>query len=140
MVERQFHMNPIAPLQVVAAVIERDGRILICQRSRNGRHPLQWEFPGGKVEPGETVQEALARELREELAIEARIGEELDSYEFHYAQATRATRLFFFRVTEFDGEPRNLEFAQILWETPAALPSYDFLKGDVEFVARLATR
>lgn len=132
------HQTSLPPLQVVAAVIERDGLILICQRPRTSKHALQWEFPGGKVEPGETIREALARELREELAIEARIGDQLDNYDFHYAPTDRATRLFFFRVTEFEGEPRNLEFEQILWETPAALPSYDFLQGDLEFVARLA--
>ena len=61
-------------MEVVAAVIERDGQILIGQRKARGRHGLKWEFPGGKVEPGEEPRAALARELREELAIEAVIG------------------------------------------------------------------
>jgi mutator protein MutT len=128
----------VPPLEVVAAVIERDGRILICQRPRTSKHALQWEFPGGKVEPGETAPDALARELREELAIEARIGQQLASYDFHYAAADRATRLLFFRVTDFDGEPQNLEFEQIKWEMSDALPAYNFLEGDIEFVASLA--
>ena len=70
-----------AGLDVVAAVMMRDGKILIGQRKRGGRHPLKWEFPGGKVEPGEDPRAALARELREELDVEAVIGEEMDSYE-----------------------------------------------------------
>lgn len=122
-------------LHVVAAVIERDGRVLICQR-KTGRHALKWEFPGGKVEPGESPQEALARELREELAIDASIGEELGTHEIRYADGPRI-RLQFYRVTEFAGEPVNLEFERIVWERRENLAEYDFLDGDVEFVRRL---
>jgi 8-oxo-dGTP diphosphatase len=125
---------------VVAAVIERGGQILIGQRRRDAsKHALKWEFPGGKVEAGETPQQGLARELREELAIKADIGPQIESYEFYYPGSTRATCLLFFRVTEFAGEPQNLDFEQILWVTVAALPGYDFLEGDVAFVARLAS-
>jgi 8-oxo-dGTP diphosphatase len=126
------------PLQVVAAVIEREGRILIGQRKRDAKHPLKWEFPGGKVEPGETPEAGLIRELREELAIEAVVGPHLESYEFHYPGSERATCLLFFRVTEFTGEPRNLDFEQILWVSVGSLAEYDFLEGDVAFVGRLA--
>jgi 8-oxo-dGTP diphosphatase len=124
-------------IQVVAAVIERGGRILIGQRKPGGRHPLKWEFPGGKVEPGEDARAALARELTEELGIDAAIGEEIEAYDFRYGNGPE-TRLRFFRVTRFQGEPRNLDFAQIAWEEPALLPAYDFLEGDVDFVRRLA--
>jgi 8-oxo-dGTP diphosphatase len=123
-------------MKVVAAVIERDGRVLICQR-KGGRHALKWEFPGGKVERGESPQEALARELREELAIGARIGEEMHRLEARYGNGPLIF-LTFFRVTEFSGEPRNLQFAQIVWELRGKLPEYDFLEGDVEFVRTLA--
>ncbi len=133
-------MQPQSPLLVVAAVIELDGRILIGQRKPDSKHALKWEFPGGKVEEGEDPRDALQRELREELAIEAVIGEQIDAYEFRYPGASRATALVFFQVTEFTGKPQNLDFAQILWDTRAALPNYDFLEGDVEFVKRLATR
>jgi 8-oxo-dGTP diphosphatase len=98
---------------------------------------LKWEFPGGKVEPGEDARMALARELREELNVDAVIGEEMDSYEVCYADGFRA-QLHFHRVTEFQGEPRNLDFEQIVWERPERLPDYDFLEGDVTFVAKVA--
>ena len=124
-------------VEVVAAVVTRDGKILIGQRKRNGRHPLKWEFPGGKVEPGEDPRVALARELREELNVEAVIGEELDSYEVNYGDGFRLM-LHFYRVTQFQGEPRNLDFEQIVWERPERLPDYDFLEGDVSFVAKVA--
>ena len=124
-------------VEVVAAVIERAGLILIGQRKPRGRHGLKWEFPGGKVEPGEEAREALARELREEQGIEARIGDEIERYDFSYS-AGHVTRLIFFHVTEFTGEPANLDFAQIAWVPCSRLPDYDFLEGDVAFVLRLA--
>jgi 8-oxo-dGTP diphosphatase len=124
-------------MTVVAAVIERDGRVLICQRRPGKRHPLKWEFPGGKVEPEEDPRDALQRELREELAIEAQVGEELDQYEVRYADG-KSIGLRFYRVTEFTGEPRNLEFERMVWETKARLGEYDFLEGDVKFVRRLS--
>jgi len=120
-------------MEVVAAVIERDGRILICQRKRGGPHALKWEFPGGKVEPGEDSPSALARELREELRIEASIGPLL-----HIEM--QPIRLEFYRVTAFSGEPVNLVFEQILWEDRRNLPHYDFLEGDLEFVKKLANQ
>ena len=124
-------------VEVVAAVIERDGRILIGQRKPGGRHALQWEFPGGKVEPGEDARAALARELREELGVEAVIGAQIDAYDFLY-QPGSITRLMFFHVTEFRGEVVNLDFHALAWEPRENLPAYDFLEGDVEFVKRLA--
>ena len=125
-------------MDVVAAVIERNGQILIGQRKPRGRHGLKWEFPGGKVEPGEGSRDALVRELREELGIEARIGDEIERYDFSYS-ADRVTRLIFFQVAEFTGEPANLDFAQIAWVERERLPEYDFLEGDVAFVRKLAS-
>jgi 8-oxo-dGTP diphosphatase len=123
-------------MQVVAAVIEREGRILICQR-KGGRHAFKWEFPGGKVEPGEDAQTALARELMEELKIEARIGSLMHSEIVRYA-TDQAIHLQFFRVIEFSGDPVNIQFEQIRWEEPQNLPAYDFLEGDIAFVKKLA--
>src|SRR5580692_9549580 len=83
-------------LPVVAALILRDSRILVCQRRRDDSHALQWEFPGGKVEPGEIPQEALARELREELGIEAKIGKELFRTRHRYRESGQSLELIFF--------------------------------------------
>lgn len=126
-------------ISVVAAVIESNGRVLIAQRKRGARHGLKWEFPGGKVEAGETPRAALARELREELGIDAEIGVELARYDFSYPQGT-TIQLIFLSVRRFQGEPSNEYgiFEQIRWESRTNLPGYDFLEGDVEFVRLLA--
>jgi len=118
---------------VVAAVIEREDRILICQRRRGQAHELKWEFPGGKVESGETPEDALRRELREELAIEAVLDHEITRYEYAYPGRSPIL-LIFFRVAQFAGEPRNLVFETIAWEPRQRLPEYDFLEGDLDFI------
>ena len=140
MVEQPFRVHSVLQLSlmlVVAAVIERNQKILIGQRKRNGKHPLKWEFPGGKVEPGEDPKDALERELKEELAIQATIGEELDQYDVQYGDGP-ITRLIFYRVTSFEGEPQNLNFEQIQWESKSSLTNYDFLSGDEPFLKKLA--
>lgn len=124
-------------ITVVAAVIEQEGQILIGQREETDRHPLKWEFPGGKVERGETAKAALQRELEEELAIQAIIGPELIRYEFQYEKRSPIL-LIFHRIERFQGEPRSEAFAQIRWEARERLPDYDFLDGDLDFVRRLA--
>ncbi|MGH9720663.1 MAG: (deoxy)nucleoside triphosphate pyrophosphohydrolase [Bryobacteraceae bacterium] len=123
---------------VVAAIIERDDRVLICRRTAAQTHAGKWEFPGGKVEPGESYPAALARELTEELGIEATVGSEVTRYEYQYP-GKAPILLVFHRVAEFAGELRNQVFAEIAWETPPRLPDYDFLEGDVDFVRRFAT-
>ena len=116
----------------------RDGRILIGQRKKADSHGLKWEFPGGKIERGESPADALARELEEELGIQARIGREVVRYTWAYPR--RATILLMFHfVTEFSGDPQSLAFERIEWETPQRLPDYDFLEGDLDFVRRLAS-
>ncbi len=126
-------------LMVVAAVIERDGHILIGQRRAKDRHALKWEFPGGKVEPNEHPKEALRRELQEELRIDAEIGPEIVRYEFQYPKRSPIL-LIFHSVATFEGEPSNDAFEQIKWELRERLPDYDFLDGDHDFVRRLARR
>ena len=123
---------------VVAALIERDGRILIAQRRPDGPHPLKWEFPGGKVESGESQLSALVRELREELAIEVESASEVARYEYQYPGRTPIL-LVFYKVDRFTGEPRNLAFERIEWTPQASLTKYDFLDGDVEFIGKLVS-
>jgi 8-oxo-dGTP diphosphatase len=126
------------PITVVAGLISReDGQVLIGQRSKGEWHQFKWEFPGGKMEAAETPRQALERELREELAIEAVIGPEITRYEFSYP-GRPPIHLIFFRVEQFSGEPRNLVFHEIRWEHPSRFPDYDFLDGDLDFVRRLA--
>jgi 8-oxo-dGTP diphosphatase len=125
-------------MDVVAAVIERDRRVLICQRKRGERHALKWEFPGGKIEPGEDSASALARELREELQIEAAIGPLIHTETVRYSNGP-PIHLQFFQVTEFSGEPVNIQFEQIIWEDRTNLYLYDFLEGDIEFVKKLGS-
>lgn len=120
---------------VVAAVIEREGRILVAQRRNEGPHALKWEFPGGKVEPGESPEAALIRELEEELAIRAQIDGEITRYEYQYP-GRASILLIFYRVLKFDGEIENLNFERIEWTAPSDLATYDFLEGDTEFIAR----
>ena len=120
-------------VQVVAGIIERQGRLLICRRKREQSHPLQWEFPGGKVEPGETPEQALARELEEELGIFGAAGQEIMRYQHTYP-GRDTILLIFFRVTQFGGEPRNLIFHEMRWEPVERLAEFDFVEGDTRFI------
>jgi len=122
---------------VAAGILIQDGRILICQRRRDGAFPLQWEFPGGKVEPGEDAATCLRRELREELAIDAEVGSEISAFRYTYANGFEV-ELFFLRVMTYTGELVNQAFEQILWVDRDRLPRYDFLEADRPLVARLA--
>jgi 8-oxo-dGTP diphosphatase len=124
-------------LLVVAAVIRRSGQILIGQRKQNDRHGLKWEFPGGKVEPGETPRMALRRELQEELRVQAKVGDEIGRYECNYPGRSPII-LIFFDVPAFEDEPVGKEFEQIRWVKPEELESFDFLDGDRDIVRRLA--
>jgi 8-oxo-dGTP diphosphatase len=125
-------------VQVVAAILERDGRILICRRTPEQAHPLKWEFPGGKVEAGESAEVAVARELEEELGIAAGRSEEIARYEYAYP-GKDPILLIFLRVADFAGEPRNLIFHEIRWEPVECLGSFDFLEGDRRFLRILGS-
>lgn len=122
---------------VVAGILERDGHLLICQRGRGEYFEYKWEFPGGKVKAEENPAEALARELREELGIEARVGPELRRLRYQYP-GREEFELIFFRVDSFRGEPTNRVFEEIRWVRPEELASYDFLAADTELIAELA--
>ena len=122
---------------VAVALLERGGRILICRRRQDQSHAGKWEFPGGKVEPGEDADDALARELKEELDIEVADAVERTSYEFAYP-GRPPLRLVFFRVREFRGRIDASQFAEVRWEPRANLARYDFLEGDGRIVRELA--
>ncbi len=121
---------------VVAGILERDGRILICQRRLDQAHGGKWEFPGGKIEAGETPGTALVRELREELGIESVEGREIMRYEFAYP-GKKPILLIFIAVAEWAGEVENRIFAEMVWAARSGLGQYDFLEGDVPFIAGL---
>jgi len=111
----------------------RDGRILICRRRADQAHPLKWEFPGGKVEGGESPEDALRRELQEELGIEAALPSEMIRYTFAYPGKSPIL-LIFLLVAAWDGEVENRIFETMIWETPDRLRAYDFLEGDIPFL------
>jgi 8-oxo-dGTP diphosphatase len=126
-------------LSVVAALILNDGKILACQRAHGQRFELQWEFPGGKREEGETLEEALARELQEELGVEARIGAEVHRLQHQYANIGVPFEIIFFVASAPAEKIRNLEFERIEWREPHTLPDLNFLEADRDLVKKLAS-
>src|SRR5512132_3341111 len=100
--------------QVVAALILRGDKVLICQRTKHQPMPLQWEFPGGKIEPGEEPVAALIRELEEELGIGADIGREVARIQHNYKNGN-AIELGFYLVEKFAGELENRIFRDVRW-------------------------
>jgi 8-oxo-dGTP diphosphatase len=129
--------------EVAVGIIMRDGHVLACQRKRNAKYALKWEFPGGKIESGETAQQALIRELREELAIEAKVDTEFFRQEWTYTDGTGDSqrdgsfRVFYFLVRDFSGELVNHAFEQVQWKRPHELQTMDILEGNREAVERL---
>jgi 8-oxo-dGTP diphosphatase len=123
--------------RVVAALIVKDGKILVCQRTRHQVMPLKWEFPGGKIETGEQPRDALRRELDEELGIDAKIGEEVARIQHNY-KGGGAVELRFYVVQEYRGELENRIFQDVQWADRKNLPDYDFLEADLELVKDLA--
>jgi 8-oxo-dGTP diphosphatase len=123
--------------RVVAGLIIKDGKLLVCQRTRHQTMPLKWEFPGGKIEEGEQPRDALRRELEEELGIVATIGNEIARIQHEYPNGGMV-ELRFFEVREFQKEIENRIFKDIQWADPKDLPKYDFLEADLTLVNDLA--
>jgi 8-oxo-dGTP diphosphatase len=122
---------------VAAALIVREGQVLIGQRRPDQIMALKWEFPGGKIEPGETPQQALARELQEELGIQAVIGAAITRIRHNYRHGG-AVDLQFFAVREFAGEIENHIFNEVRWVNLRDLTEYDFLAADLGLIRDLA--
>ena len=122
-------------MEVVAALIRRGNTFLACQRPAHKARGLQWEFAGGKVEPGETKAQALARELREELGVEMAVGEPVTEVTYRYPDVAVHLTLLSAAITA--GEPRKLEHADIRWMTPAEAKDYPFCPADRIFLERL---
>jgi 8-oxo-dGTP diphosphatase len=125
---------------VVAALIEADGKLLVCQRRRTDSFGLMWEFPGEKLEPGETPAQALARELQEELGVEAKIGPEMFRTRHQYSELGEAIDLIFFSATVTPANIRNQAFETMEWRQPQTLHELNFLPADREFVAMLSRK
>ena len=123
-------------LIVTAAVAARDGRIMLCQRREGVHNALKWEFPGGKLEPGETPEACLARELREELNVEAEAGRIMDALMYRYPD--RDVLLLFYRCAIKSGEPVPVDCRDIAWVAPGALEGRDLARADRAFVQRNA--
>ena len=123
--------------RVVAGLIVKDGKLLVCQRTRHQTMPLKWEFPGGKIEEGEQPRDALRRELEEELGINATIGDELVRIQHEYPNGGMV-ELRFFVVRDFRGELENRIFRDLQWSWPKDLPKFDFLEADLSLVRDLA--
>jgi mutator protein MutT len=126
-------------LTVVAALIESDGKLLVCQRRRNDSFGLMWEFPGGKTKSGESLKQALERELEEELGTKAAVGDEIYRTRHQYAELSEPIELIFFVAALSAGEVQNLVFEQIAWREPATLKELNFLPADHELIEMLAS-
>jgi 8-oxo-dGTP diphosphatase len=121
--------------EVVAALIWDENKFMICQRPAHKARGLLWEFVGGKMEMGETKEQALIRECREELAVTLSVGDVFMDVVHEYPDLT--VHLTLFHATIAQGEPQMLEHNDIRWITPIDIPNYDFCPGDEEILARI---
>jgi len=126
------------PLLVTAAVIRRGRRVLITQRPHGRRDAGFWEFPGGKLHPGESPAEGLRREIREELGVEVTVGPLLET--LHHCYEWGSVLLLFHECRLDSGTPKNLEVADHRWVRPQDLPRFPLLAADLPFARRLAGR
>src|SRR5580704_18350403 len=122
-------------IRVVAAIIRRDGRLLITRRPDDVHLAGLWEFPGGKVEPDESQKAALVREIDEEIGVQIEVLDEFFQVEHHYP--TRSVQLHFFDCRILSGEPRPLQVADLRWVVPAELDQFHFPEADLELISLL---
>lgn len=124
--------------EVVAALIWDKDKFMICQRPAHKARGLLWEFVGGKVESGETKEQALVRECREELAVTISVGDVFMDVTHEYPDLT--VHLTLFNATIAEGEPQKLEHNDIKWITPSEIPNYEFCPADVEILESLSEK
>ena len=124
-------------LRVVAAVVWREGRLLMTQRPPGGPLGLQWEFPGGKIEPGESLEHALVREIREELGVSARAGEVLDVEIYHYPHGLEVEIAFIRCELESEDLEAGAGVHDLRWWDPHAIDLSHVLAADRRFLAAL---
>jgi 8-oxo-dGTP diphosphatase len=122
---------------VAVGILRKDNKILLCQRKKGGRYACKWEFPGGKRESGETIEQCLRRELREELSIEIHSIEQIQTESAYYEDGGLFHVSYCF-ISGFDGEPANNVFEQICWIKLDELKHMDVLDGNKSFIARLS--
>ncbi len=127
--------NPKKPVEVCAAIIQHQEKVLITLRPEDKRLGGYWEFPGGKIETGESPQFALVRELREELDIEIRVGSLLETVHHSYEWGT--VLILAYLCTWKSGEIKHLEVADHCWVAPANLLNYDILEADQPIIKKL---
>ena len=125
------------PKIVVGGLIYQNKKILICQRKKEGDHPLKWEFPGGKLKDSENNKEALKRELKEELSIEVNEMIFFDEYLYEYKKLSKNLKLVFFQIFQFEGEIQNKVHQQLKWIDISKLGDYDFLEGDLKIINKV---
>jgi 8-oxo-dGTP diphosphatase len=124
--------------EVVAALIWQGNKFMICQRPAHKARGLLWEFVGGKVEPGETKEQALIRECQEELAVTLAVSDVFMDVVHEYPDLT--VHLMLFNATIAEGEPQKLEHNDIRWITPSEIPNFDFCPADEEILAKIIER
>ena len=122
-------------ISVVAAIIRKDGQILITKRRGDVHLANLWEFPGGKVESGESLESALLREIQEEIGIKISIDDEFLAIDHDYP--TKPVRLHFFNCTVLEGDPKLLDVADLRWVKPSDLDNYEFPPADDELISKL---
>ncbi len=123
------------PIRVTAAIIENDGKVLIAKRKKGWRFAGKWEFPGGKIEPNETPEECLKRELKEELGIETDIGSFFCESTYAYPHAT--VQLLVYRAVHISGDYTLYDHQEMRWVSPEHLRDYDFPEADEAVIDKL---
>jgi mutator protein MutT len=123
-----------ASIRVVACVISRDGRFLITQRKKESHLGHLWEFPGGKIEPGESPQQCAVRECREEIGVEVKAGETIEEVRHDYPELR--VHLYFIKCELISGEPRPLDCADLTWARPEEFSRFRFPEADRGIIER----